>query len=103
MILLTTDWGTQIMFALSVVTGPRDCQLLVVREDGSTEAVGSWHVPEAGYGTAEHPEPLLLQVPTATARSDLAGLQVRATEPDGAITTLVNNGFDEDNEGAAAP
>ena len=71
-ILVSTDWGTQISFALSSVTGPRDCQLLVVRADGSTETAGSWHVPETGYGTPARPEPLMLQVPTATARSDLA-------------------------------
>ncbi len=88
-ILVSTDWGTQISFALSSVTGPRDCQLLVVRADGSTETAGSWHVPETGYGTPARPEPLMLQVPTATARSDLAHLQVRAVEPDGAVTTLV--------------
>jgi len=92
-ILVTTDWGTQISFALSSVTGPRECQLVVVRGDGTTEPVGSWRVPEAGYGTPEHPEPLLLQVPTATARSDLAQLQVQEIGPDGTITTLVAVGL----------
>jgi len=92
-ILVTTDWGTQISFALSSVTGPRECHLLVVREDGTTESLGSWRVPEEGYGTAEHPDPLLLQVPTGTARADLAQLQVRETGPDGAVTTLVTVGL----------
>jgi hypothetical protein len=88
-VLAATDWGTRVSFQLSSVTGPLVCELLVMRADGTTEVVGSWQVWEDGYGTPQRPDPLSLDVPTATDLDELTGIQVRATEPDGDVTTLV--------------
>jgi hypothetical protein len=88
-LLEATDWGTQVSLALSSVTGPLECQLLLVRADGTTELVGSWLVPLDGYGTQAQPDPLLVQVPTATDRDELTKLLVQATDLDGAATQLV--------------
>jgi hypothetical protein len=88
-LLEATDWGTQVSLALSSVTGPLECQLLLVRADGTTELVGSWLVPLDGYGTQAQPDPLLVQVPTATDRDELTKLLVQATDLDGATTPLV--------------
>jgi hypothetical protein len=84
-----TDWGTQLLLEISSVTGPRECRLIVVRADGSGEVVGSWRVPEAGYGTEEQPRPLVIDAPTATSPDDIDQLQLQAVEPDGGTTTLV--------------
>lgn len=89
LVLAATEWGTRVSFQLSSVTGPLVCEMLVVRSDGTTEVVGSWQVWEAGYGTAQRPDPLSMDVPTATDLDDLAEIQIRATEPDGDVTTLV--------------
>lgn len=89
-VLAATDWGTRVSFQLSSVTGPLVCELLVMRADGTTEVVGSWQVWEDGYGTPQRPDPLSLDVPTATELDDLTEIQVRATEPDGDVTTLVS-------------
>ncbi|MPZ25286.1 MAG: hypothetical protein GEV12_02230 [Micromonosporaceae bacterium] len=83
------DWGTQVSFALSSLTGPRDCQLVVVHVDGSGHPAASWRVPADGYGTEAHPAPLLLQSATAVPRTEIDHVQVLALEPDGTTTTLV--------------
>jgi copper chaperone CopZ len=89
LVLTEGPWGTQVSFALSGVTGPRTCRLLVVREDGTAEVAGTWRVPEAGYGTQAHPEPLLLQTATAVSQSEIDRIQVQSVAEDGEITTLV--------------
>lgn len=83
------DWGTQVSFALSSLSGPRECQLMVVRADGSGHAAASWRVPADGYGTEEHPAPLLLQSATSIPRTEIDHVQVLALEPDGTTTALV--------------
>lgn len=83
------DWGTQVSFALSSLPGPRECQLVVVRTDGSAHAAASWLVPPDGYGTTGQPTPLLLQTPTAIPREEIDQVRVEAWEPDGTTTTLV--------------
>jgi hypothetical protein len=88
-LLESRDWGTQLSFALSSLTGPRECQLVVVRTDGATEVVASWQVPVDGYGTSEQPSPLLLQAATAVPRSDIDHLRVQVREPDGTTSDLV--------------
>lgn len=89
LVLTEGPWGTQVSFALSALTGPRVCRLLVVRADGTAEVAGTWRVPEAGYGTEEHPEPLLLQTSTAMELSEIDRVQVQSLEDDGEISTLV--------------
>ena len=72
-------------FALSGLTGPRVCRLLVVRADGTAEVAGTWRVPEPGYGTEAHPEPLLLQTSTAMDLSEIDRIQVQSLEDEGEI------------------
>ena len=88
-ILTGKDWGTQVSYALSRLTGPMECRLVVVRTTGATETVASWIVPREGYGTEAHPEPLLLQDSTSTKRADLALIQVQSISPTGVARTLV--------------
>jgi hypothetical protein len=83
------DWGTQISFAISNIDGPKECRLLAVHTDGTAEPLVSWNVGEKGWGTAANPEPLLLQAVTATAREDIAHIQVQEVTSGGAGDTLV--------------
>jgi hypothetical protein len=88
-VLQGTDWGTLLSLEVSSVSGPRECRLIVVRDDGSGEVVGSWRVPSSGYGTEENPNSLVVQAPSATSPDDIDQLQLAAVEPDGSTTTLV--------------
>jgi Putative zinc-finger len=84
------DWGTQISFAISNIKGPKECDLVLVHTDGTTESLASWNVGERGWGTAANPEPLLLQAVTATPREDIAHVQVQEVDKGGAGPTLVS-------------
>jgi putative zinc finger protein len=83
------DWGTQISFAITNITGPKECRLVAVHTDGTTEPLVSWSVGEQGWGTAANRDPLLLQAVTATPREDIAYLQVQEVAANGAGDTLV--------------
>ncbi|BAL92009.1 hypothetical protein AMIS_67890 [Actinoplanes missouriensis 431] len=83
------DWGTQVSFAVSNITGPKKCGLYAVRTDGTAELLASWDIGEKGWGTAENPSPLLLQAVTGTARDDIAHLQVQEITANGPGETLV--------------
>jgi hypothetical protein len=82
-------FGTQISFAISNITGPKVCRLMVVHTDGTTEPLSSWNVGTQGWGTAANPEPLLLQAVTATPREDIAHVQVQEVDANGSGETLV--------------
>jgi hypothetical protein len=82
-------WGTRVSFALSALPGPRECQLVVVRTDGTPEEAATWRVPAEGYGTTAQPSLLILQAATAVPRTGIAHIQVRELDPDGTTTTLV--------------
>jgi Putative zinc-finger len=84
------DWGTQISFAISNIKGPKECSLVLVHTDGTTESLASWNVGERGWGTAANPEPLLLQAVTATPREDIAHVQVQEVAKSGTGQTLVS-------------
>jgi hypothetical protein len=84
------DWGTQISFAISNIKGPKECDLVLVHTDGTTESLASWNVGERGWGTAANPEPLLLQAVTATPREDIAHVQVQEVDKGAAGQTLVS-------------
>ncbi|MFC7527265.1 anti-sigma factor family protein [Actinoplanes sp. GCM10030250] len=83
------DWGTQISFAISNVTGPKKCALVVVRTDGTSEQVATWSIGDKGWGTAANPNPLLLQGVTSTERKDIAHVQVQEIVDGVAGETLV--------------
>src|SRR4029453_18306248 len=46
------DWGTQISFAISNISGPKLCRLIAVHTDGTSESLVSWSVGDRGWGTA---------------------------------------------------
>ena len=77
------DWGTQISFAISNIKGPKECRLLAVHTDGTTEPLVSWSVGDKGWGTAANPSPLMLQAVTATPREDIAHVQVQEVTANG--------------------
>jgi hypothetical protein len=83
------DWGTQVSFAITNITGPKRCRLLAVHTDGTTEQLVSWSVGEKGWGTAANRDQLLLQAVTATPREDIAYLQVQEIAANGSGETLV--------------
>jgi hypothetical protein len=83
------DWGTQIYFAISNITGPKTCRLILVHTNGTTEPLASWTVGDKGWGTAANPEPLLLPAVTSTPREDIAHIQVQEVKANGAGDTLV--------------
>jgi hypothetical protein len=87
--LLKKDWGTQVSFAVSGVTGPKECALYLVRRDGTSEKVAAWTVGKTGWGTAANPTPLMLQAVTSTPTSDIAHVQVQEITDSGAGETLV--------------
>jgi hypothetical protein len=84
------DWGTQISFAVGNLTGPKTCALVLVHTDGTSEQVSTWKIGDKGWGTAANPAPLMLQTSTATPREDIAHVQVREVNANGAGETLVS-------------
>lgn len=89
MMLESKPFGTQVSFALSRLSGPRTCRMVVLRKSGSAEVISSWNVPDSGYGTDARPAPLLLQAATAVPRADIREIQVQAIGSDGVATPLV--------------
>ena len=57
----------------------------------STEVTGPLNaVGDKGWGTAVHPQPLMLQAITATPRENIAHIQVQEIAADGSSQTLVS-------------
>ncbi|MEO3748791.1 zf-HC2 domain-containing protein [Plantactinospora sp. B5E13] len=82
-------FGTRVFFALSGISGPRVCRLVLLPESGPAEVISSWSVPPAGYGTAAQKQPLLLQAASATERTDIKGIRVEELDDRGEATPLV--------------
>lgn len=85
----STDWGTEVQFMVSNITGPRTCRLVAIRTDGSAEVLSTWTVGKEGWGTAQQPAPLMLPAVTALPRADIAHLQVQSVAANGSTETLV--------------
>lgn len=90
MTLESKPFGTQVSFALSRLSGPRTCRMVVLRKSGSAEVISTWMVPDSGYGTDARPTPLTLQAATAVPRADIREIQVQAIGTDGVATPLVS-------------
>lgn len=88
-ILGSTPFGTRVSFALSRLSGPRVCRLVLLRETGPAEVISSWKVPPAGYGTLAQPDALLLQAATAIPRAEIDRLQVQVIDDSGVASALV--------------
>lgn len=74
--LVSKPWGTQITMDLSNVSGPLECQLIAVAQNGEQRVVMGWLVPAAGYGVPAHPAHLVLEGGTSIKASDLSRLEV---------------------------
>ncbi|HEY0000212.1 MAG TPA: hypothetical protein VGB74_07145, partial [Actinoplanes sp.] len=59
------------------IKGPITCRLVIKRQDGSSEPLGSWLVGEQGAGTTAEAEPLLWQAKTATPVDQIAYVQIQ--------------------------
>ncbi|GAA1622111.1 anti-sigma U factor RsuA [Nonomuraea maheshkhaliensis] len=64
-------WGTHVALELKGVKGPLQCRLMAVGDDGRSEVVASWGVPEKGYGVPGAEDPLLLHGGTSLPQSEL--------------------------------
>jgi hypothetical protein len=64
-------WGTHVALELKGVKGPLKCRLLAFGDDGRSETVASWGIPDKGYGVPGSPDPLLLHGGTSLTQSDL--------------------------------
>ena len=64
-------WGTHVALELKGVKGPLQCRLMAVGDDGRSEVVASWGVPEKGYGVPGAPDPLLLHGGTSLPQDDI--------------------------------
>ncbi|TMR96378.1 anti-sigma factor family protein [Nonomuraea basaltis] len=64
-------WGTHVALELKGVKGPLQCRLLAVGDDGRSEVVASWGVPDKGYGVPGSPDPLVLHGGTSLPEDDL--------------------------------
>jgi hypothetical protein len=74
--LVSKPWGTQVTMDLSNVSGPLECQLIAVAQNGEQRVVMGWLVPAAGYGVPAHPAHLVLEGGTSIKASDLSRLEV---------------------------
>ncbi|MEU6023170.1 zf-HC2 domain-containing protein [Micromonospora sp. NPDC047134] len=87
--LAAKDFGTNINFTLGRLPGPRECRLVVVRRDASTEVISSWSVPQGGYGTNSNPQPLTLSAATSSTLDEVKHFQVQEVDGKGVGKTLV--------------
>jgi hypothetical protein len=87
--LLKKDWGTQVSFAVSNITGPRTCRLVAIKTDGSPEVLTTWNIGAKGWGTAANPNPLMLQSVTSLSQDEIAHIQVQSVDASNATVKLV--------------
>ncbi|PZG12001.1 RNA polymerase subunit sigma, partial [Nonomuraea aridisoli] len=80
-------WGTHVALELKGVKGPLQCRLLAVGDDGRSEVVASWGVPDKGYGVPGSPDPLLLHGGTSLTQDELNHFTVQTF--DGRILATV--------------
>ncbi|GIG86863.1 zf-HC2 domain-containing protein [Plantactinospora endophytica] len=88
-VLGSTPWGTRISYALSGLSGPKTCRLVLIHKNGDVEPLSSWKVPPEGYGTKAQPNPLPLETATSTDSDDIGQLQVQVIDDDGDVDPLV--------------
>jgi hypothetical protein len=73
-------WGTHVALELKGVKGPLQCRLLAVGDDGRSEVVASWGVPDKGYGVPGSPDPLVLHGGTSLTQDDLNHFTIETFE-----------------------
>jgi hypothetical protein len=82
-------YGSTVTMQLGNIRGPLNCTLVAVSRDGVIETTASWTVSPEGYGTAAHPEPLVLTGSSSLQPDKLGRLEVRAVNPQGITSILV--------------
>jgi hypothetical protein len=82
-------WGTLVSFTVSDIDGPRECRLVAVLQNGKSEVLSTWTVPEQGYNKGTEPPKLTLEAATALQRRDIAALRVQDVNKSGDAATLV--------------
>jgi hypothetical protein len=82
-------WGTLVSFTVSDIDGPRECRLVAVLQNGKSEVLSTWTVPEQGYSKGTEPPKLTLEAATALQRRDIAALRVQDVNKSGDASTLV--------------
>ncbi|MEV0622950.1 zf-HC2 domain-containing protein [Nonomuraea sp. NPDC050404] len=80
-------WGTHVALELKGVKGPLQCRLTAFGDDGRSEVVASWGVPEKGYGVPGSPDPLVLHGGTSLPQTELNHFTIQTT--DGRILATV--------------
>jgi hypothetical protein len=82
--------GTELTLVVTELEGPIPyCQLVVVTKDGDAQVVTTWEVPEAGFGTLDHPGPLLVQGLVDVPRAEIEQFEIRSLGVDGSSASLV--------------
>jgi hypothetical protein len=76
-------FGTLVSFAVSNIKGPRKCRLVAVRNDGQSEVLSTWTVPDQGYGKSTEPPELRLEAATALPIEDIFALRVQEVGENG--------------------
>lgn len=76
--LVAKDWGTEVSFELTGVTGPLQCTLVAVSRSGETETVASWKVKAGqGFGVPGNEEPLRIKGATSFDKASIKRFEFR--------------------------
>jgi hypothetical protein len=89
--LVSKPWGTQVTMDLSNISGPLECQLVAVAQNGEQRVVMGWLVPAVGYGVPAHPAHLVLEGGTSIMASDLSRLEVTVVKGGTLLTIPVQS------------
>ncbi|AQZ67082.1 putative membrane protein [[Actinomadura] parvosata subsp. kistnae] len=73
-------WGTHVALELKGVKGPLQCRLVAFGDDGRSEVVASWGVPEKGYGVPGSPDPLVLHGGTSLPQAELNHFAIQTSD-----------------------
>jgi hypothetical protein len=82
---------TELTMVLTQFAGPvYECQLVAVTVGGFEEIVTTWQVPKEGFGTVDHPGPLVVRGVIGIPRADIEHFEVRSIAADGSANPLVS-------------
>ncbi|NBM18063.1 zf-HC2 domain-containing protein [Streptomyces sp. GC420] len=88
-------WGTDVALKLSGVWGPLKCELVAIATDGDEQTVGSWAVPEGGYGMPDSPSSkkwLSTQGGTAMPGAEIDRFEIRTMDGERLVTVDAGHG-----------
>jgi hypothetical protein len=77
--LVAKPFGTQVTVDLAQIQGPLECRFIAVSRSGTRFQIGTWFLPpHVKFGSASHPEHLLLKGWTTIKPGDLSRIEVVA-------------------------